>query len=65
MINERISEIGDGRYVDIIKEVYERESSRQTMCAGVHWDYELEDLLQVAEVIIARRGKTFSRRNVG
>ncbi|KAI8391174.1 VRR-NUC domain-containing protein [Radiomyces spectabilis] len=51
MINQRLREIDEGRYLDIIREVDERERSRNTLCLGVRWDYELEPLLEIAECI--------------
>ncbi|CAO3625770.1 unnamed protein product [Cunninghamella echinulata] len=53
MINERINQIGKkgSDYLDIIRRVYEQHSPLQTMCAGINWNYKLEDLLEVAECI--------------
>lgn len=51
MINERLGEIGQGKFLDLMKAVDARERPRQTLCAGVNWAYEIEDLLQVAEVM--------------
>ncbi|KAI9494936.1 VRR-NUC domain-containing protein [Zychaea mexicana] len=49
MINGRIADIEQGKFLELITRVDERERPRQTVCVGVHWDYTLEELLQLAE----------------
>jgi Fanconi-associated nuclease 1 len=43
-------EIENGDYLSIIKTAYNRESPKNTMCVGINWKYELDDLLEIAEV---------------
>lgn len=50
MINDRLSDIGRGKHLEIIKQTDERERARETFCAGVQWQYKREDLLEIAEV---------------
>lgn len=50
MINERLNDIGQGKYLEIIKCTDERERARETYCVGVQWQYERQDLLEIAEV---------------
>ena len=50
MINTRIGHIEEGKFVELITRVDERERPRQTVCVGVHWDYTLQELLELAEV---------------
>ncbi|KAI7848629.1 VRR-NUC domain-containing protein [Circinella umbellata] len=51
MINERIGEIEQGKFLELITRVDERERSRETVCIGVNWKYTTEDLLHLAECI--------------
>lgn len=50
IINIRLREISEGLYKDIISKVDERERARQTVCTGINWDYEQQDILEIAEV---------------
>lgn len=34
----------------MIRSVDEREREKQTMCTGINWNYELQDILEIAEV---------------
>lgn len=51
IINTRLSEISEGLYKDILLKVDERERSRRTVCTGINWDYEQQDILEIAEVL--------------
>ncbi|KAI9287445.1 VRR-NUC domain-containing protein [Umbelopsis sp. AD052] len=50
-IYTRLREISNGKGLEILKTVYDRESKAKTWCIGVTWDYELDDLLQITECI--------------
>ncbi|KAI1368545.1 VRR-NUC domain-containing protein [Xylaria arbuscula] len=47
-INHRLVEIANGMAPQLIKKVDERERERRTCVVGLNWDYELEDLLELA-----------------
>ncbi|KAI0851510.1 VRR-NUC domain-containing protein [Daldinia vernicosa] len=47
-INHRLVEIANGDAVKLIKEVDRRERDNRTCVVGLNWDYELEDLLELA-----------------
>ncbi|KAI9248277.1 hypothetical protein BDA99DRAFT_232285 [Phascolomyces articulosus] len=49
MINDRIEEIEQGKFLELITQVDERERPRQTVCVGINWEYAIEELLQLAE----------------
>ncbi|KAG1207403.1 hypothetical protein G6F68_007571 [Rhizopus microsporus] len=51
IIQKRLNAIENGDYLDIIKTIDTRERPRQTLCIGVNWNYELEDILEIAECI--------------
>ncbi|KAF7727731.1 hypothetical protein EC973_007190 [Apophysomyces ossiformis] len=51
LITARLDEICQGQSRKILEQVDERERPRQTICTGVHWNYEREDLINVAECI--------------
>ncbi|KAG2210228.1 hypothetical protein INT47_003213 [Mucor saturninus] len=51
IINVRLREISEGHYKDIILKVDERERARGTVCIGTNWDYEQQDILEIAECI--------------
>ncbi|CAO3697136.1 unnamed protein product [Rhizopus stolonifer] len=51
LIQKRLGEIETGNYLDIIKSVDERERPNQTICIGINWNYELQDILEIAECI--------------
>ncbi|KAI1749364.1 VRR-NUC domain-containing protein [Xylaria castorea] len=48
-INHRLVEIANGGAAKLIEEVDERERERRTCVVGLNWDYELEDLLELAD----------------
>ncbi|KAH9909185.1 VRR-NUC domain-containing protein [Xylariomycetidae sp. FL2044] len=47
-INHRLVEIANGEAPRLIEEVDIRERERRTCVVGLNWDYELEDLLELA-----------------
>ncbi|KAI1497359.1 VRR-NUC domain-containing protein [Biscogniauxia marginata] len=47
-INHRLVEIANGEAARLIAEVDGRERARRTCVIGLSWDYELEDLLELA-----------------
>ncbi|KAI0396077.1 hypothetical protein F5Y17DRAFT_153488 [Xylariaceae sp. FL0594] len=47
-INHRLVEIANGRAAEIIREVDTRERERRTCVVGLNWDYELDDLVDLA-----------------
>ncbi|KAG2204394.1 hypothetical protein INT46_006946 [Mucor plumbeus] len=51
LINARLREIENGEYLEIIKRVDDRERSRNTMCIGINWNYELQDIMEISECI--------------
>ena len=57
MINERIGEIEQGTFLELITRVDERERLRETVCIGVNWKYTTEELLQLAEVNTTNKKK--------
>ena len=46
-INHRLVEIGNGEAEKIVREVYDRESEKQTCVVGIDWTYAIEDLLEI------------------
>ncbi|KAK5632907.1 hypothetical protein RRF57_008621 [Xylaria bambusicola] len=48
-INHRLVEIANARAPQLIKEVDKREREKRTCIVGLNWDYELEDLLELAD----------------
>ena len=50
MIQDRLSEIEQGKHLELITEVDSRERPRRTMCVGVNWNYEIKDILEIAQV---------------
>ncbi|KAI1177556.1 hypothetical protein F4777DRAFT_197399 [Nemania sp. FL0916] len=48
-INHRLVEIANGGATKLIDEVDTRERERRTCVVGLNWDYELEDLLELAD----------------
>ncbi|KAK9462522.1 VRR-NUC domain-containing protein [Lipomyces oligophaga] len=50
-INDRLSEIQNGKAAVIIQNVYDREAEKQTMCVGLDWRFELSEILAVAECL--------------
>ncbi|KAI8957328.1 VRR-NUC domain-containing protein [Daldinia sp. FL1419] len=47
-INHRLVEIANGNAVKLIEGVDRRERDNRTCVVGLNWDYELEDLLELA-----------------
>ncbi|KAI1383289.1 VRR-NUC domain-containing protein [Hypoxylon trugodes] len=47
-INHRLVEIANGGAARLIEEVDKRERKNRTCVVGLNWDYELEDLLELA-----------------
>lgn len=47
-INHRLVEITNGRGAKLIEEVDKRERENRTCVVGLNWDYELDDLLELA-----------------
>ncbi|KAI1808363.1 VRR-NUC domain-containing protein [Daldinia bambusicola] len=47
-INHRLVEIANGDAVKLIEEVDRRERDNRTCVVGLNWDYELDDLLELA-----------------
>ncbi|RYC53763.1 hypothetical protein CHU98_g12446 [Xylaria longipes] len=48
-INHRLVEIANGGAAKLIEEVDKREREKRTCVIGLNWDYELEDLLELAD----------------
>ncbi|KAI0400534.1 VRR-NUC domain-containing protein [Xylaria palmicola] len=48
-INHRLVEIANGGAAKLIEEVDKREREKRTCVVGLNWDYELEDLLELAD----------------
>ncbi|KAI0196855.1 VRR-NUC domain-containing protein [Astrocystis sublimbata] len=48
-INHRLVEIANGGAAKLIEEVDTRERGSRTCVVGLNWDYELEDLLELAD----------------
>lgn len=48
-INHRLVEIANGAAPRLIEEVDNRERERRTCVVGLNWDYQLEDLLELAD----------------
>ncbi|KAJ8124697.1 hypothetical protein O1611_g8943 [Lasiodiplodia mahajangana] len=48
-INHRLVEIANGGAPKLINEVDKREREKRTCVVGLNWDYELEDLLELAD----------------
>ncbi|KAI0140888.1 VRR-NUC domain-containing protein [Hypoxylon sp. NC0597] len=48
-INHRLVEIANGGAARLIEEVDRRERENRTCVVGLNWDYELEDLLELAD----------------
>ena len=47
-INHRLVEIENGHAERLIREVYEKEVERRTCIVGVQWDFDAEDLVEIA-----------------
>lgn len=50
LINNRLQEIGNGNHLKIITEIDEKERPKNTVCIGINWNYEFQDILEIAEV---------------
>lgn len=48
-INHRLVDIANGDAGRIIREVAEQEGEKQTCAVGLNWDYEVDDLVELAE----------------
>ena len=48
-INRRLAEIANGDAEKLVKEVYERESEKQTCVVGIDWAFEVDDLLEIIQ----------------
>ncbi|KAI1277218.1 VRR-NUC domain-containing protein [Xylaria sp. FL0933] len=48
-INHRLVDIANGEAPKLIYEVDKRERERRTCVVGLNWDYELDDLLELAD----------------
>ncbi|KAI2640604.1 VRR-NUC domain-containing protein [Hypomontagnella submonticulosa] len=48
-INHRLVKIANGGAAELIEEVDRRERENRTCVVGLNWDYELEDLLELAD----------------
>ncbi|KAI0514796.1 VRR-NUC domain-containing protein [Xylaria bambusicola] len=48
-INHRLVEIANGRAPQLIEEVDKQEREKRTCVVGLNWDYELEDLRELAD----------------
>ncbi|KAL9129403.1 MAG: hypothetical protein Q9217_002134 [Psora testacea] len=46
-INHRLVEIANGDAERLLKDVYERECERETCIVGVHWDFDIDDLVEI------------------
>lgn len=51
IIQDRLQEIEDGKHLEIIETVDQRERPRKTMCMGINWKYEYQDIIEIAECI--------------
>lgn len=47
-INHRLAEISNGEAARLIREVDTREREKRTCIIGLNWDFELDDLLEIA-----------------
>ncbi|KAF7176028.1 hypothetical protein CNMCM7691_001203 [Aspergillus felis] len=48
-INHRLVEITNGAAERIIRDVHERESTKQTCAIGIDWSFELDDLVEIVQ----------------
>ena len=48
-INHRLVEIANGEAEKFLREVHEKESAKETCIVGLHWDYAIEDLLEIVQ----------------
>ena len=52
-INVRLAEISNGSAMDLIKNIWEEHHERNTCIIGLDWSFELDDLLEIAELFPA------------
>lgn len=52
-INVRLAEISNGGAKELIRKVWNEHSERGTCVVGLDWSYELEDLVEIAELFPA------------
>jgi len=50
-INARLVELANGHGPQILKRIHEREKPLETWCVGLNWNYAVEDLLEIVQVI--------------
>lgn len=48
-INTRLAQISNGEAERLVREVYERESPKQTCAIGIDWSFELEDIFEIVQ----------------
>ncbi|KAL9102003.1 MAG: hypothetical protein Q9163_002803 [Psora crenata] len=48
-INHRLVEIANGNAERLLRDVYERECETQTCIVGVHWDFAVDDLVEIVQ----------------
>ncbi|KAL1876388.1 hypothetical protein VTK73DRAFT_9403 [Phialemonium thermophilum] len=46
-IHRRLAEIGNGAAEELVRTVHSRESGRATCVAGLRWDYDVHDILEL------------------
>ncbi|KAI8984563.1 VRR-NUC domain-containing protein [Mycotypha africana] len=51
LINKRLRDIEEGKYITIMKDVDMRERPKRTVAVGINWNYELEDIIEITECI--------------
>ncbi|CEP13314.1 hypothetical protein [Parasitella parasitica] len=51
LINTRLREIESGQYLNIIKQVDDRERPKNTTSIGINWNYEQQSIMEIAECI--------------
>jgi Fanconi-associated nuclease 1 len=49
-INLRLVQIGNGAAAEIIKAVFDEHAERKTCVVGLDWSFEVEDLLEIADL---------------
>lgn len=50
-INRRLAEISNGESERLLREVHDRNFSKQTCIVGLDWTYELEDLVEIVRCL--------------
>ncbi|CDZ97246.1 Uncharacterized conserved protein [Phaffia rhodozyma] len=51
LISDRLNEIERGNAGEILSRVDDREREHETMCAGVSWNYQKQDLLDIVDCL--------------